>query len=376
MQDEEQVFFWKDSEEEAEEEEGQDDDSAVGFSDGASSEPSESEGVQFSYDSSNDSDQGAEVDLPVDYEPPATKKSDHSYRRAKRKRVRALDTLPRERVLDLPVGTAFLFASPEKEPRSLSGDAGDLPGSPTTVSPRKGGSAKKAPAWEAARARLTHLFAPDNDGNLAGRVAQHEYIKDAVVSFLRTKLGGSMFVYGIPGTGKTATVRLVMNQLVHSGAFDFDCTQNSSKCNEYSYLTLLYSSDIEINGMKLTTPSMAYSYLWYKLSSNRSDRHRKRTPQLAAEGLVNHFSKASVEDCRPCVLLLDEMDYLLSRDNNIIYNFLDWTHLETSRLYIIGISNTMNLPEQLSQKIRRCALGSDPGHLPELKFLFSVVSAR
>jgi Cdc6-like AAA superfamily ATPase len=33
-----------------------------------------------------------------------------------------------------------------------------------------------------------------------------------------------MFVHGIPGTGKTATVRLIMNQLIHSQEYDFNCT--------------------------------------------------------------------------------------------------------------------------------------------------------
>jgi origin recognition complex subunit 1 len=107
--------------------------------------------------------------------------------------------------------------------------------------------------------------------------------------------------------------------------------------------------------MKLTTPGMAYSYLWYKLNNNKADRDKKKNPAVALIQLGRYFAQASKQNSRMSVILLDEMDYLLSRDNNVIYNFMEWTQQETSRLYVIGIANTMNLPEQLSQKIQRYA---------------------
>jgi len=48
---------------------------------------------------------------------------------------------------------------------------------------------------------------------------------------------------------------------------------------------------------------------------------------------------------------LDELDYLITKDQNLLYNLFDWPHNKQSKLIIIGIANTMNLPEQLLPKI-------------------------
>lgn len=48
---------------------------------------------------------------------------------------------------------------------------------------------------------------------------------------------------------------------------------------------------------------------------------------------------------------MDELDYLVTKDQNLLYNLFDWPHYKQSKLIIIGIANTMNLPEQLLPKI-------------------------
>jgi origin recognition complex subunit 1 len=50
--------------------------------------------------------------------------------------------------------------------------------------------------------------------------------------------------------------------------------------------------------------------------------------------------------------LLDELDQLASRKQSLIYNFFDWPNRINSRLIVVAISNTMDLPERmLSAKI-------------------------
>jgi origin recognition complex subunit 1 len=49
---------------------------------------------------------------------------------------------------------------------------------------------------------------------------------------------------------------------------------------------------------------------------------------------------------------MDEMDLLLTKKQTIFYSFFDWTTRKKVPLVILGISNTMNLPEQLAGKIQ------------------------
>ena len=55
----------------------------------------------------------------------------------------------------------------------------------------------------------------------------------------------------------------------------------------------------------------------------------------------------------PSVVLVDELDQMITKKQDVIYNFFNWPHVAHSRLIVIAIANTMDLPErELSGKIR------------------------
>ena len=51
------------------------------------------------------------------------------------------------------------------------------------------------------------------------------------------------------------------------------------------------------------------------------------------------------------ILVIDEVDYLRNRDEDVLYNIFDWTQKKKSHLIIISICNTMDFPELLSAKV-------------------------
>jgi origin recognition complex subunit 1 len=51
------------------------------------------------------------------------------------------------------------------------------------------------------------------------------------------------------------------------------------------------------------------------------------------------------------VLLLDELDYLVTRTQSVIYNLFEWASSAHAPLVVIGISNTMDLPERLLPRV-------------------------
>lgn len=51
------------------------------------------------------------------------------------------------------------------------------------------------------------------------------------------------------------------------------------------------------------------------------------------------------------MIVIDEVDYLRTRNEEVLYNIFDWTQKSKSRLIIISISNTTHLPELLSPKV-------------------------
>ena len=52
------------------------------------------------------------------------------------------------------------------------------------------------------------------------------------------------------------------------------------------------------------------------------------------------------------VLLLDELDALITRKQNLLYNLFNWPAYVNSKLIIVAIANTMDLPEGFLSKIK------------------------
>lgn len=51
------------------------------------------------------------------------------------------------------------------------------------------------------------------------------------------------------------------------------------------------------------------------------------------------------------VILVDELDALVTKKQTLLYNLFDWPCHHNSRLLIIAIANTMDLPERMQVKI-------------------------
>jgi hypothetical protein len=78
-------------------------------------------------------------------------------------------------------------------------------------------------------------------------------------------------------------------------------------------------------------------------------------PGPARIGLEEFFGSQK-PSARTTVLVVDEIDMLLTRDQNVLYNLFSWPHQATAHLAVIGIANTLDLPHRLLPKIVRCAI--------------------
>ncbi|KAK9249442.1 P-loop containing nucleoside triphosphate hydrolase protein [Lipomyces tetrasporus] len=171
-----------------------------------------------------------------------------------------------------------------------------------------------------ARSRLHVAAAPEA---LPCREREFEEIQTALESAIMEETGSCIYVSGTPGTGKTATVRSVVRYLKRNFTFQF----------------------VEINGMKVTQPTQAYALLWEAISEQRvATAHALRF--LDDEFQDNKFIT------KPVVVLMDELDQLVTKSQDVMYNFFNWPSLPNSKLIVVAVANIMDLPERtLSNKI-------------------------
>ena len=143
-----------------------------------------------------------------------------------------------------------------------------------------------------------------------------------------------IYLSGMPGTGKTATVLATINELrieADQGLiphFDF----------------------VEINCLRLQSPAQAYTVLWRGLTGLHA------TSERAKNLLQERFQNASInkhltQNRNAMVVLVDELDYLMTRDDSVVYNFFNWPMFPGSLLVVIGVANIMDLPERLTTAV-------------------------
>lgn len=125
-------------------------------------------------------------------------------------------------------------------------------------------------------------------------------------------------------TGKTATVTQVIKKI--------QSEMKPRKWPAFDY--------VDINGMRLTEPRQAYVQIYRQLTG-------KTMAWAQARDLLEARFTGTKKSSRSTILLVDELDIICNRKQDVVYNLFDWTSRKGSRLVAITIANTMDLPERV-----------------------------
>lgn len=154
-----------------------------------------------------------------------------------------------------------------------------------------------------------------------GRENEFRNLYSRIASFVNTGTGSSIYLSGVPGTGKTYTVKKTIESLFNKNP------------NMFVFA--------EINGFKLINLDDCYESLCDKLNIEIPHGSTALTT-------LQHFF--TDEKAKKVVLLLDEVDVLLKHDAEKLYNFFNWPYLVNSKLFVVAVGNNLNLSEQLDAK--------------------------
>ncbi|CAF2518354.1 unnamed protein product [Rotaria sp. Silwood2] len=163
-----------------------------------------------------------------------------------------------------------------------------------------------------------------------------EQESSSIAAFITNKLdaqsGGALYISGVPGVGKTAIVNKVVRELM--------LLSSDSDLPQFKYIFL--------NGMKLNKPEKIYNQLLQAIDDN--ELSRKRSSKMACKLLSKYFTDRVNKKRQAIVLLLDEVDHLYTKNQTILYNMLEWPQQPYSKLIVIAIANTLDLPETMFKK--------------------------
>eukprot|EP00730_Choanoeca_flexa_P003947 TRINITY_DN11544_c0_g4_i3.p1 TRINITY_DN11544_c0_g4~~TRINITY_DN11544_c0_g4_i3.p1 ORF type:complete len:868 (+),score=169.03 TRINITY_DN11544_c0_g4_i3:139-2742(+) len=138
---------------------------------------------------------------------------------------------------------------------------------------------------------------------------------------------GSLYISGKPGTGKTAT----LHQLIEDRGRNGDDTPT-----------------IVFNCMSLTDPRQIYLRLLQRLLDDDTLQLKPDLAKARLKSLLMGATRLPV-----VVLVIDEVDHLLTRDNAVLYELFGWPQQPQSSVVLIGVANALDLTERILPLLHR-----------------------
>ncbi|KAF8358240.1 orc-1, partial [Pristionchus pacificus] len=164
-----------------------------------------------------------------------------------------------------------------------------------------------------------------------GECAQiREFVRAAIAP---SGISQACYISGVPGTGKTASVMAMVKELA-----------GAPKCPRFVF--------IRVNAMYFSDPKQVFSEILYEYDKQTGADKLRRVSGPAARKRLNALFECVDRSRPPVLMLVDELDQLSTKKQELIYDVFNWSAVEQSRCSIISIANTLDFPERmLNQRI-------------------------
>ncbi|ORX79767.1 cell division control protein Cdc6 [Anaeromyces robustus] len=178
-----------------------------------------------------------------------------------------------------------------------------------------------------------YLFSRSSSPRFIGREKEREFVIDFWKKYICGDQTSSLYISGCPGTGKSALISEISKTMI-----------------EEEHQKIPYKIHVtNINCMALKNPKMIYK----KLLEDFSPRNQASDESEIVNALDNLFvPKRIKKDTSKYVCILDEIDYLITRDQEVLYKLFEWPVKSNSRLSIIGIANALNMTDRFLPRLK------------------------
>ncbi|XP_033629560.1 cell division control protein 6 homolog [Asterias rubens] len=151
---------------------------------------------------------------------------------------------------------------------------------------------------------------------------------NTITSFLKTHLTlekpGSLYISGAPGTGKTACLSQVLKKQ----------QKLTSKAKV-----------VFVNCMSVRQSQGIYTKILTEVTGRDQGK-------LSAKEAARKLQKLLTTSGPMVVLVLDEIDHLDSKGQEVLYTMFEWPSLAMSRLILIGIANALDLTDRILPRLQ------------------------
>ncbi|KAK8931308.1 hypothetical protein KSP39_PZI016736 [Platanthera zijinensis] len=168
------------------------------------------------------------------------------------------------------------------------------------------------------------------------REAEQKRVVEFCKACVEQEKAGSIYICGCPGTGKTLSINKMREQL-------------SSWSEEVGLQPV---EALAINCTSLVNASEIFSKILEKLKFSK----KKKDCLTPLQHLQSLFSQSSSISRTMLLIVIDEMDYLITKDRATLHDLFMLTTFPFSRFILIGIANAIDLTDRFlpGLKSRNC----------------------
>lgn len=163
---------------------------------------------------------------------------------------------------------------------------------------------------------------------LVGRGPQLDFIRSFLESTVSMRKPGCLYVSGAPGTGKTACLKKLISSLPN------------------------FVKVVWVNCMISKTGPDVFKHILKQVVSKENtgscSHAKQRLDQIIKRSKSVHL------------IVLDEIDYLEMKHQDVLYSLMEWPALEGSHVVLIGVANSLDLTDRILPR-----LNTFPGLKPE-----------
>ncbi len=197
---------------------------------------------------------------------------------------------------------------------------------------------QKGSIYSKAKAIFQRGFTLNQSESLPERELESRALKNFIKTHLINSQSSSLYISGPPGTGKTAQVNLTLSQFLNTNKHG---VQNC--CIDGINYKIGFTS---INCMIISK----ISHIFAEIYKNLTNGVKPNSLQSSKMELLSLLSNTATADMN--IVVLDELDKLVTNDQQILFELFSWTIFKESKFLLIGISNSLDMIDRLLPRLK------------------------
>ncbi|CUM49795.1 uncharacterized protein AC631_03267 [Debaryomyces fabryi] len=205
------------------------------------------------------------------------------------------------------------------------------------------------------KAKALFQRSANNDGinttHLTARDEEAEILNKFLVDNINNNTSDSLYISGPPGTGKTAQIEISLNHVMKE--------IGKSVSVNVSQVGLHRARLVKMNCMSISKPENVFHEIYCAMESREGQPKKSYNKRKTADDVFLLLTTKG--DIDTTILLLDEMDYLITKDQQVLFQLFNFaskqkSHILKNKLVLIGISNALDLTDKFLPRLKRNCL--------------------